>query len=179
MSPTAMSPWERWCVHLGTLLVGGTGVVYAVMLYFLEPVDPYSVVNHPWQPMIQHLHVWTAPLLVFGAGLIWRQHIWKHWKQSVQARRRSGLSLLLTLAPMVVSGYLIQTSVDATWRNVWVGVHVTASLLWLLGYAGHFVPAVVRHRRRSQASRTPARSSARNPADGTRTTDGPALGETG
>ena len=157
MKDRRMIAWERWCVHLGNLLVGGTGLVYAVMLYFLEPVDSFSVVNHPWQPVVQHLHIWAAPLLVFGAGLIWREHIWKHWSQGVEARRHSGLSLLLTLAPMVVSGYLIQTSVNATWRGIWVGIHLTASVIWLAGYLGHFVPALVRRRRRARGSGTRTR----------------------
>lgn len=151
-----MSPWERWCVHLGNILVGGTGLVYAFMLYFLEPADPFSVVNHPWQPRVQHLHIWAAPLLVFGAGLIWRQHIWKHWKHGVRARRRSGISLLLTLAPMVVSGYLIQTAVHPTWRTVWVVVHVTASVVWLAGYLFHFVPVVAGRRKRARNGRPAA-----------------------
>lgn len=145
-----MNAWERWTVHLANVLVGGTGLVYAWMLYVLEPVDEFSVVHHPWQPLVQHLHIWVAPLVVFGAGLIWREHIWKHYTQGVPGRRRSGLSLLLSLAPMVVSGYLIQTSVDETWRGIWVGIHLTTSALWLLGYFGHFVPAQIRRRARAR-----------------------------
>lgn len=153
-----MNAWERRCVHAGNLLVGGTGLVYAWMLYLIEPVDPFSVVHHPWQPAVQHLHVWTAPLLVFGAGLIWREHIWKHWKQGVRSRRRSGLSLLLTLAPMVASGYLLQTAVDETWRSVWIGIHLAASGLWLAGSAGHFLRIPMRSRARSYLHRSAQRS---------------------
>jgi hypothetical protein len=160
-----MNVWERWIVHFGNVLVGGTGLIYAWMLYLLEPVDEFSVVHHPWQPAVQHAHIWVAPLLVFSAGLIWRDHIWKHWKQGVGSRRRSGLSLLLSLVPMVVSGYLIQTSVNESWRGIWVGIHVTTSVLWLVGYFGHFVPAQVRRRARArEAARNEARSPAREPA---------------
>jgi len=134
-----MSRWEQWTVHLSTLLVGGTGLVYAWMKYLLEPVDPFAVVNHPFQPAIQHLHVLGAPLLVFGIGIIWREHIWKHWRRGVRAGRMSGVAMLLTAAPMVISGYLIQTTVTDGWRTAWIVVHLVASGLWAVGYLGHSV----------------------------------------
>ena len=45
------------------------------MRYLMEPTDLFSVVNHPWQPTLQHLHVLVAPLMVFAVGLIWKKHI--------------------------------------------------------------------------------------------------------
>ncbi len=132
-----MSRWEIILLHTSTLLVGGTGLVYAWMLYFMSPVDEFSVVNHRLQPEVQHAHIWLAPLLVFGIGLIWRSHIWKHYSGGRAQRRRSGLTLLVVFAPMIVSGYLIQTAVGDTWRSIWIGVHLASSGLFLLGYAVH------------------------------------------
>ena len=146
-----MSRFEAWTVHISVLLVGGTGLVYAWMLYAVEPSDPFSVLNHPMQAQAQHSHVWFAPLLVFAAGLIWREHIWKHWKQGVASGRRSGVALLLSLVPMVASGYLIQTAVGQSWRNAWVIVHLTSSGLWLLGYAVHLWARFRRSRRKRSA----------------------------
>lgn len=137
-----MSRFERWLLHLSNLLVGGTGLVYAWMLYFLRPEDPYAVVNHAWQPQAQHLHVLAAPLLVFGAGMIWRNHVWAQWKLKVRRGLASGVTLGLTLIPMVASGYLLQTAVDDTWRKVWVGVHLASSGLWAAGYLAHQVRSV-------------------------------------
>lgn len=149
-----MSRFEAWTVHLSCLLVGGTGLVYAWMRYFSEASDPYAVVNHPLQPAAQHLHVLVAPLLVFAAGIIWREHVWKHWRRGVPKRRRSGASLMLTLVPMVLSGYLIQTTVNETWRGIWVAVHLATSGLWLLAYAGHQVtPLLARWRKRGRMPR--------------------------
>ncbi len=128
---------EAWAVHLSTLLVGGTGVVYAWMRYLARPTDPYAIVNHPWQPTLQHLHIWAAPLLVFCTGLIWRNHVWTHWRQGVRSGRRSGIGLVLTVAPMVVSGYLIQTAVSDGWRTAWITVHLVTSGLFVLGYLVH------------------------------------------
>ena len=132
-----MSRFEAFFLHLSNVLVGGTGLVYAWMIYLAEPADPYAVVSHPWQPHLQHLHVLAAPLLVFAAGLIWRRHVVACWKQGIRQRHRSGVSLALTLVPMVVSGYLIQTAVEPGWRQAWVWIHLVTAALWVLGYLVH------------------------------------------
>lgn len=145
-----MRRYEAWSVHLSTLLVAGTGVVYAWMRYLLPP-DPFGVVRHPAQPTVQHLHLLVAPLLVFATGLIWKAHVWEHYRRGVRSRRRSGLALLLSLVPMVVSGYLIQTTVSEGWRSAWVIVHLATSGLFVLGYVGHLVVAVRNWLRRRRA----------------------------
>ena len=37
-------------MHTTQVLVGCSGLLLGGMLYFLTPIDPYAVVNHPWQP---------------------------------------------------------------------------------------------------------------------------------
>ena len=63
-----MTRTEAWFSHVAAALVGGTGLVYGWMRYFAESDDPFAIANHPWQPHFQHLHVLTAPLLVFACG---------------------------------------------------------------------------------------------------------------
>lgn len=137
-----MSRFEAWMLHVSNLLVGGTGLIYAWMVFLVEPADPYSVVNHPLQPQVQHLHILVAPLLVFTAGLIWRRHVWAQWRRGIADRRKSGLSLIFLLVPMIVSGYLIQTATGDGWRRTWVWVHLVSSGLWLLGYLAHQAPVL-------------------------------------
>ena len=132
-----MSRLQAWFVHAANLLVGGTGLLYAWMRYALEPADAYAVVNHPAQPLLQHLHVWTAPLLVFAVGVIWQEHVWKHWRRGVPGGRRSGLTMIAMAVPMIVSGYLIQTAVTPAWRTAWIAIHLAASGLWVAGYLTH------------------------------------------
>lgn len=153
-----MSRFEAWVMHLASALVGGTGLVYGWMLYLVHPADPYAVVNHPWQPHVQHLHILVAPLLVFAAGLIWQRHIWPHWRNGVRKGKKTGLSLALTLVPMVISGYLIQTAVDESWRKAWVAVHLVASGLWLAGYLAHQTPGVWAWLRRRGLARAQSES---------------------
>lgn len=147
-----MKRWEAWSVHGSTILVGFTGLVYAWMRYLLDPVDPYAVVNHPLQPLTQHLHVLFAPLLVFAAGLIWKNHVWSHFTKGVPQARRSGISLVLTLAPMVASGYLIQTTITDGWRTTWIVVHCVTAAVWLAVYVTHVV-ATTRRRLRKRKLR--------------------------
>ncbi len=45
------------------------------MKFLMESADEWAVVNHPWQPHVQHLHVLAAPLLVFACGLLWKNHV--------------------------------------------------------------------------------------------------------
>jgi hypothetical protein len=128
---------EAWLNHVANVLVGGTGLVYGWMRYFAEPADEFSVVNHPWQPDLQHLHVLLAPLLVFAGGVIWSRHVWARVRSGFKPRRPSGLMLTGALFPMIASGYLLQVAVDETWRTVWVWVHGVVSCLWLIGYGVH------------------------------------------
>jgi hypothetical protein len=128
---------ETWLLHASNLAVGGTGLVYAWMRYLARPADEFAVVNHPWQPAVQHLHVLVAPLLVFALGLVWTEHVWRRVRTGFRARRRTGLALLGLFAPMALSGYLLQISVEEGWRTAWIWIHVATSLLWIGSYLVH------------------------------------------
>ena len=66
------------------------------------------------------------------------------------------MGMVLTLVPMVASGYLIQTAVDGSWRKAWVAVHLIASALWLAGYLIHQVPLLRNRLSRGQAGHAPS-----------------------
>ena len=139
-----MSRWQRWLLHTANLLVGGTGLVYALMRYFMRPADEWAVVNHPWQPHVQHLHLLFAPLLVFACGWIWQGHVAGRQRQAEEPRRRTGPGLIVAFAPMIVSGYLIQTTVSDGWRQAWIALHLTSSAAWLFAFLGHWLSPRVR-----------------------------------
>lgn len=141
-----MNRGERWLLDLANIVVGGTGVVYAVMKFLMDPVDEWAVVNHPWQPHVQHLHVVVAPLLVFAVGLYWKGHISGKLSEGQPAGRVSGWVLTLQFVPVVLSGYLIQVVVSQGWRSVWVWVHLVTGSLWIV--------AVMAHRFRAKTDRS-------------------------
>lgn len=156
-----MSRFEAWLLHAANLLVGGTGLVWAWMRFLVEPEDPYAVVNHPLQPDVQHLHVLTAPLLVFAVAYVWQRHIWPRVVQRQRSRRWSGLSQVLLFLPMVASGYLLQTADGEGWRRAWLVVHLSTSALWLVAAVAHLVVLRRGARRPSAAARGPAAAPAR------------------
>jgi len=130
---------EAWFLQASALLVGATGLVYGWMRYFAASDDPFSLVNHPQQPLLRDLHVLFAPLLVFGCGLVWIGHMRVHLRSGSRARRRTGLALAGLAAPMIASGYLLQVSIDETWKAIWIGLHVASSLGWSAGFVAHLL----------------------------------------
>jgi hypothetical protein len=127
-------------LHFANLTVCGTGLVYAWMRYLVAPIDEWAVVNHPWQPATQHLHVLVAPLLVFAVGVIWSAHILGKLKNG-RTNRAAGIGLMALFLPMAASGYLLQIAVNPGWRQTWIWVHIAASLLWVAVFVVHQVRA--------------------------------------
>lgn len=142
-------------LQIANFVVSGTGLAYAWMRYLVEPPDEWAVVNHPWQPLVQHLHVLAAPLLLFAVGLIWSGHIVVKLSNG-RVNRASGFGLTALFLPMAASGYLLQVAVDAQWRERWVWVHVAASLLWIAAFVVHQIGAVSRTPRDQSANEASA-----------------------
>lgn len=132
-----MTPFQKRLLFSSSALTGLTGVVYWWMEHMLEPVDPWAVINHPLQPWVLKAHILVAPLLVFAVGLVAADHIWKHLRQSVKCARRSGVATFAVLAPMVVSGYLIQAVTWPLLLTAMVWLHVGAGLAYLGGLGAH------------------------------------------
>src|SRR5262245_57071585 len=117
-----MSPLQRWLLHLAALATGLSGIVYGILKYFGEPLarafpsifagpdDPFSAVHHPLQPWSLDLHVLSAPLLLFAVGWMFKDHVLGKIAGKAPAGRVSGLTQLALLVPMVLTGYLLQTT---------------------------------------------------------------------
>ncbi len=128
---------ERAFHHAANALVAGTGLVYAWMIYAIEPEDPFALVNHPWQGELQSLHILFAPLLVFAVGLSWQTHVWMRLRFGFPHKRRTGLCLVALFLPMVLSGYGLQVAVSESARTTWLWTHWISSGLWVLCYVVH------------------------------------------
>jgi hypothetical protein len=71
--------------------------------------------------------------------MFWKAHATAGLRNGFPERRRSGTALVLAAAPMILSGYLIQTAVEPAWRTAWIAVHLAASTLWSLGALAHLL----------------------------------------
>lgn len=142
-----MSAFERWLLHVATWITGATGFLYLGMKYLMTRDDPFSAVNHPWQPHVLALHVLAAPLLVFALGLIAREHIvGRFLDERPQSGRASGAATILVAFPMIASGYLMQVVTDPPVRRVLIVIHIASGVLFALWFAAHLLAARVGRR---------------------------------
>jgi hypothetical protein len=148
-----VTPFEKWLVWLSTAAVGVSGIVYGAMKYVLRSDDPYAVVHHPWQPFFLKLHVLSAPVLVFAVGVVFTRHVVKHWQSGRDAGRGSGVAIVATLVPMILSGYLIQTLTSASWIFRVAILHLAASAIYLGGVVVH--EAIARGAERRRRAKAP------------------------
>ncbi len=133
-----MSRFERWMVNLSTVITGLSGIVYAIMKYLMLSDDPFSVINHPWQPAMLSLHVLAGPVMIFGLGLIAQDHIWAQMRrQTISQGRGTGIMALACVLPMVATGYLIQVASGEPWRKASVVIHLITGGLYLVAFAAH------------------------------------------
>lgn len=134
-----MTRFERWSVWSTSVATAVTGFVYLWMKYLMTPVDPWAVINHPLQPWVLKAHILVAPLLVFSVGMVALKHIWRHLRSARRTARRTGLSTAIVLAPMVVSGYLVQAVTAERVLRVIAIVHIATGSLYALGLLAHQV----------------------------------------
>ncbi len=132
-----MSRFEKWTVLITALATGLTGIGLFWTKYLMASDDPWSVVNHPLQPLLLKAHILAAPTLVFALGMIAFRHVWVHYREGLPRGRRSGILTGLVTMPMVASGYLIQAVTAPGWLRFVALLHIATSGLFLLGLAAH------------------------------------------
>jgi FAD:protein FMN transferase len=138
---------EAWLLHASTVALTITGIAYAWMRYLLEPMDPFSVVNHPLEPHMLSAHILFAPVLVVAFGAILHGHILFKIAAGSATARRSGLILIPTFAVMVISGYLLQV-IASDFRKTLVIAHLGSGFVWIIIYAAHQVASFAQRRAR-------------------------------
>ena len=134
-----MSKLQRFWLHLSVALTAITGVVFAVMKYFMTSDDEFAAANHPWQPHMLAAHVVIAPLLLFVLGWVFSNHMLPKWRFGDGQNKRSGLAAMWLIAPMALSAYLLQVATNETLRTVMAWAHWITSGLFLLAYLIHLV----------------------------------------
>jgi hypothetical protein len=124
-------------LHVSVALTTITGIVFAVMKYFMTSPDEFAVANHPWQPYMLAAHVVIAPLLVFVLGWTFSNHMLPKLRFGDGTNRTSGLALMALLAPMVLSAYLLQIATNDNMRQAMAIAHWVSSGVFVIGYVAH------------------------------------------
>jgi hypothetical protein len=122
------------------------------MKYFLVTDDPFAVANHPLQPAVLKAHIIVAPLLTFAIGLVALRHVWKHIQAGVRRGRRSGLSMAVMVAPMILTGYFIQAVTGEGLLRAMAVSHIAFGVVYALGLVAHQVTMRGTARRRQRYS---------------------------
>jgi hypothetical protein len=130
---------QLFWLHLTVALTAITGVVFAVMKYFLKSDDPFSVVNHPLQPHMLATHVVVAPFVLFFLGWTFSNHILPKYRFGNGKNRKTGIATALLIVPMALSGYLLQVSVNETLRDAMAWAHWITSGVFVIGYVIHLI----------------------------------------
>jgi hypothetical protein len=134
-----MTPFERWTLWLSAAATTVTGLGYLWPKYFMEPTDPWAVINHPLQPVALKAHILIAPLFVFILGAVVLKHAVPHLTNGAPERRATGLGVLALLVPMLLSGYLIQVLTNEIAVRVMALTHIGSSLAFTAGLAWHSI----------------------------------------
>ncbi len=134
-----MKWWEQWAFNTLHGTVAVTGAVYFYMKYLVTAVDPFSVINHPWQPAMLSLHLLAAPFFIAFFGMLFRSHTLKKLTSPAAGNRRSGWMSLISFSTMALSGYLLQVASTPTLVTVMLWAHVSTSAFFVAGYSLHLV----------------------------------------
>ena len=133
-----MSRTQLVLLYLSAGLTAGTGLVFAIMKYAMKSDDPFAVVNHPLQPWMLSSHIIVAAFAVFAFGWVFGNHIVPAYSNS-QTKRPSGIWSMLSIAPMVLSGYLLQVSTADAMRKAMATAHWITSGWFVLAFAVHLL----------------------------------------
>ena len=123
--------------RLATVLAGGSGLVLHIMKEWMTAPDPFAVAHHPWQPFVLKLHVLSVPFLVLALGMTVTAHALARLTAGRRSGRRSGVAVLGTVVPMILSGVLIQVLTTPTALRATVWTHLLTSLVYLGAYSVH------------------------------------------
>ncbi len=132
-----MTRLQKWLLLGSSGATGLTGLVYWWMKNRMEPVTEWAAINHPLQPWVLKAHILAAPILVFAVGLIASDHISRQVRNGRTRGRRSGLVAVWFLAPMILSGYLIQTVTHQGWLTFLAWTHLVTGIVYLAGLGAH------------------------------------------
>ncbi len=123
-------------VHLCAYLTLIHGTIYGAVKYLMQVETEYGIRPHPQQDVWLSMHVLLSPLLVFAFGMLWQNHIVKMYINAI-IKRKSGISLVVIMFLMIITGYLTQIIYQADWQNLTGISHAVIGLIFGLIYLIH------------------------------------------
>ena len=146
-----MNSWEKRIFQVLLTFVTLSGVVYLVTRYAIENDDPFSVVNHPLEPIAFDLHIVLAPFLMLSAGVLMRSHAWEKFSSKMGARRQSGMISVGLFMAMAASGYWLEVTSRPLLADTLRVLHIVFGVAFVATYLGHLVPGFKKRKARHSA----------------------------
>lgn len=141
-----MNRFEKSAIWSTSTLTVATGLGLFWAKYLTETDDPWAVINHPLQPWFLKAHILVVPLFIFAIGAVSLRHFWLHWANGVLHGRTSGALAALAVAPLILTGYLLQVITHEFLLSVIAITHIVLGIVFFGGILLHQV--FVRRRRR-------------------------------
>jgi hypothetical protein len=128
-----------------------TGIALGAFRFVVPAADPFSAYPHPWWKHLVMVHVLATPAFFFFVGSVWWRHVVRQWKN--RKRRASGVSVVVVLAAVAASGYLLYFVASERGLDLTRAVHSVAGVLATVLYTHHAVVGWRAARRRTRALR--------------------------
>jgi hypothetical protein len=142
-----MNRFEKCVMWVTSILTVVTGLGFFWAKYLTQTDEPWAVINHPLQPWFLKAHILVVPLFIFAVGAVSLRHFWLHWVNGVLHGRTSGALAALTVAPLILTGYLLQVVTHEFLLSVLAITHIVLGIVFFGGMLLHQV--FVRRRRRA------------------------------
>jgi len=132
-----MSRTQLIWLHVSVALTAITGIVFAVMKYFMTTADEFAVANHPMQPYMLAAHVVVAPAALFLLGWTFSNHMLPKYRFGDGSNRKTGVVQMALIVPMALSAYLLQIATNETLREAMAWAHWITSGVFVVSYGIH------------------------------------------
>lgn len=138
---------QRWLYALGSLLLL-TGAGWLFAHYALRAAaGPFGEMPHPSEPWWLRVHGAASFGFLIAFGALLPYHVAHNWRR--RQHYRTGLTLVIAIGVLVVSGYGLYYVVSDELRPIASVVHWVVGLGSVLAMAGHVVVSV-RHAARKR-----------------------------
>lgn len=132
-----MTAWEKWGALTANCLMIISGSAYFVFKHWIENDDPFSILNHPLEPVALGAHILASPVLIFLFGLLFRSHVQAMLKRRPHRARALGSLTASFFVVTVLSGYLLQIVTMPVLHQALVYVHPACGLCFGLVFGIH------------------------------------------
>ena len=120
-----------------------SGIILTSIEYLLPPAkNDFSIIKHPWEQIIQKIHIFFAPLFIFMLGHLVYQHAIPKFLSKDKHLKKTGTTLLLLVFPAIISGYLIQIIPNRFIINICIWIHIISSMAFTLILIYHLIKSL-------------------------------------